>query len=71
MPWTWIPGPGEEDASLTQGLILSLNDLLAVARAELPRKHYRTLVDIAICRLTAEWRLLLEDADDDPRGEAA
>jgi hypothetical protein len=37
----------------------------------LPRKHYRTLVDIAICRLTAEWRLLLEDADDDPRGEAA
>jgi hypothetical protein len=67
MPWTWTPGPGEEDISLGQALIISLNDLLAVAREQLPRKHYHGILDIALRRLTAEWRSTLDDAPDDPR----
>ena len=71
MGWTWTPEPGlDEGISLGQALVLSLNDWLAVAREQLPRDHYEHLVDIGLCRFTAEWRLLLDDAADDPRAAA-
>jgi hypothetical protein len=69
MPWT--VDPVDRDASPGQRAILCLNDLLRQAREELDRQHYEMFVNVAICRLTAESRLTLDNADDDPRGDAA
>jgi hypothetical protein len=69
MPWT--VDPVDRDASPGQRAILCLNDLLRQAREELDRQHYEVFINVAICRLTAEWRLALDNADDDPRGDAS
>jgi hypothetical protein len=66
----WSVDPLDRDASPGQRAILCLNDLLRQAREELDQQNYHAFIDIALRRLTAEWRLALEDADDDPRSAA-
>jgi hypothetical protein len=69
MPWT--VDPVDRDASPGQRAILCLNDLLRQAREELDRQHYEMFLDVGLRRWTAEWRLALDEAEDDPRGDAA
>ena len=68
MPWT--PDPSYAGATVLSQAVLCLSDLLAQAREQLSRPEQEAFIDIALRRLTSEWRLLLDDASDDPRGAA-
>jgi glucose-6-phosphate dehydrogenase assembly protein OpcA len=68
MPWS--PDPAYAGATVLSQAVLCLNDLLAQAREQLSEREHEAFVDIALRRLTSEWRSLLDDASDDPRGVA-
>lgn len=66
-----MSSPLDREPTALQAAVSDFNDLLRAAREGLDRRRYQAFIDIGLRRLTAEWRLALDDADDDPRREAA
>lgn len=63
--------PLDREPTALQEAVSDLNKLLRANREKLDRRRYEAFVSIGICRFTGEWRVLLDDAEDDPRKEAA